>query len=62
MTHEFEKFASRNGISPITLNRYGTTVNSYINPSIIEEKVERGFYGCIQPPVDGPHHLPWRAD
>lgn len=38
MTHDFEKFASSNGISPITLNRYGTTVNSYINPSIIEER------------------------
>ena len=38
MSHEFEKFASSNGISPITLNRYGTTVNSYINPSIIEER------------------------
>ena len=38
MTHEFEKFASSNGISPITLDRYGTTVNSYINPSVIEER------------------------
>ena len=38
MSHEFEKFASSNGISPMTLNRYGTTVNSYINPSVIEER------------------------
>lgn len=38
MTHEFEKFAGSNGISPMTLNRYGTTVNSYINPSVIEER------------------------
>lgn len=38
MTHDFEKFASSNGISPIMLDRYGTTVNSYINPSIIEER------------------------
>ena len=38
MTNEFEKFAVCNGISPITLNRYGTTVNSYINPSVIEER------------------------
>lgn len=38
MTHEFEKFASSNGISPMALNSYGTVVSSYINPSIIEER------------------------
>lgn len=38
MTHEFEKFASSNRISPMLLNRYATTVNSYINPSVIEER------------------------
>ena len=38
MTHEFEKFAGSNGISPMLLNRYGTFVNSYINTSVIEER------------------------
>ena len=36
---EFEKYARmEQGISPMTLHRYGNTVNSYINPSIIEER------------------------
>ena len=38
MSHEFEKFASSNGISPMTLNRYGSAINSYINPTVIEER------------------------
>lgn len=38
MTQEFEKFASCNRISPMMLHHYGITVNSYINPSIIEER------------------------
>lgn len=38
MTHDFEKFASSNGISPMTLNRYGSAINSYINPTVIEER------------------------
>lgn len=35
---DFELFARSQGISPMTVNRYGTAVNSYINPSIIEER------------------------
>lgn len=36
---DFEKFASLDRhISTNTLSRYGATVNSYINPSIIEER------------------------
>ena len=37
--NEFEKYARmEQGISPMTLHRYGNAVNSYINPSIIEER------------------------
>lgn len=36
---DFEKYASLDrSISSMTLSRYGTTVNAYINPSIIEER------------------------
>ena len=36
---DFEKYASLDrGISSMTLNRYGQFVDSYINPSIIEER------------------------
>ena len=36
---DFEKFATfGQGISPMTLHRYGNAVDSYINPSIIEER------------------------
>lgn len=36
---DFEKFATLGqGISPMTLHRYGNAVDSYINPSIIEER------------------------
>lgn len=36
---DFEKYASfTRGISSMTLNRYGQFVDSYINPSIIEER------------------------
>ena len=37
--NEFEKFASMDrGINPLTLGRYSAAVDSYINPSIIEER------------------------
>ena len=37
--NEFEKFASMDrGISPVTLGRYNAAVNSYINPTVIEER------------------------
>ena len=37
--NEFEKFASMDrGISPMTLGRYNAAVNSYINPTVIEER------------------------
>ena len=37
--NEFEKFASRGrGISSITLSRYQSAVDAYINPTIIEER------------------------
>ena len=37
--NEFEKFASLDrGISPMTLGRYNAAVNSYINPTVIEER------------------------
>ena len=38
--NEFERFASLDrGISPMTLHRYGNAAqNSYINPTIIEER------------------------
>ncbi|MGN1233419.1 MAG: ATP-dependent Clp protease proteolytic subunit [Candidatus Cryptobacteroides sp.] len=36
---DFQKYASyAQGISPMTLGRYSDAVNSYINPSIIEER------------------------
>lgn len=36
---DFEKFATLGqGVSPMTLHRYGNAVDSYINPSIIEER------------------------
>jgi len=36
---EFEKYASlERGISPMTLGRYTSTINGYINPTIIEER------------------------
>ena len=37
--NEFEKFASRGrGISSMTLSRYQSAIDSYINPTIIEER------------------------
>lgn len=37
--NDFEKYASSmHGISPMTLSDYGHAVDSYINPSIIEER------------------------
>ena len=37
--NDFERFASLDrGISPMTLHRYGAATDSYINPSIIEER------------------------
>ena len=37
--NDFQRFASLDrGISPMTLHRYGTFTNAYINPSIIEER------------------------
>jgi ATP-dependent Clp protease protease subunit len=37
--NDFEKFASLDrGISPMTLGRYSAAVNSYINPTVIEER------------------------
>lgn len=39
MDRDFQKYASASlGISPMTLHRYGNAVDSYINPSIIEER------------------------
>jgi len=39
MMNEFEKFACLGrGISPMTLGRYSSAVDSYINPTIIEER------------------------
>lgn len=39
MITDFQKFAgSELGISSMTLDRYGRATNSYINPSIIEER------------------------
>lgn len=36
---EFEKFAALDrGISSMTLHRYGTAFNNYINPTVIEER------------------------
>ena len=37
--NDFERFASLDrGISPMTLHRYGSATDAYINPSIIEER------------------------
>ena len=37
--NEFEKFASKDrGINPLTLGRYSAAVDSYINPTVIEER------------------------
>ena len=37
--NDFERFASLDrGISPMTLHRYGSVTDAYINPSIIEER------------------------
>ena len=39
MNKDFEKFARMEaGVSSMTLYRYGSALNSYINPSIIEER------------------------
>lgn len=39
MNKDFEKFARMEaGVSSMTLYRYGSTLSSYINPSIIEER------------------------
>ena len=39
MNKDFEKFARMEaGVSPMTLYRYGSALDSYINPSIIEER------------------------
>ena len=39
MNREFERYASLDrGISPMTLGRYGAAVDTYINPSVIEER------------------------
>lgn len=39
MTKDFEKYASLDrGISSMTLDRYSSAINSYINPTIIEER------------------------
>ena len=36
---DFQRFASsETGVSPMTMHRYGTAVDAYINPSIIEER------------------------
>ena len=36
---DFEKFAkSEFGVGPMTLHRYSTATDSYINPTIIEER------------------------
>ncbi len=36
---EFEKYASKGrGISPMTLHRYASVTDAYINPSVIEER------------------------
>ena len=36
--NDFEKFASKDrGINPLTLGRYGAAIDSYINPTVIEE-------------------------
>ena len=37
--NEFEKFAAKDrGISPVTLSRYGSALDAYINPTITEER------------------------
>ncbi|MBQ0043823.1 MAG: ATP-dependent Clp protease proteolytic subunit [Bacteroidales bacterium] len=38
MNSEFEKYARSAGISSLTLHDYRSTVDSYINPTIIEER------------------------
>ena len=38
MANDFEKFARSNNVSSLTLGRYSAAVDSYINPSIIEER------------------------
>lgn len=39
MNRDFEKYArSEFGISPMTIHRYGSVYDSYINPTIIEER------------------------
>lgn len=39
MNRDFEKYArSEFGISPMTMHRYGSVYDSYINPTIIEER------------------------
>lgn len=39
MNNDFRTFANKGyGINPLTLERYESTVDSYINPSIIEER------------------------
>lgn len=39
MNKDFERFATLGqGISPMTLHRYGNAVDAYINPTIIEER------------------------
>lgn len=38
MANDFEKFARSNNVNSLTLGRYSAAVDSYINPSIIEER------------------------
>ena len=38
MKNEFNRFAVSSGISSMTLHRYESAVDSYINPTIIEER------------------------
>lgn len=38
MNNDFNMFAKSNKVNPLTLSRYESAVNSYINPSIIEER------------------------
>ena len=38
MSKEFNRFAASAGISSMTLHRYESAVDAYINPTIIEER------------------------
>lgn len=57
---EFKKYATKHkGISSLNLHRFESTVSSYINPTIIEERqLNVASMDCIFPVNDGSDYFP----